>query len=269
MATPNPAPSGDSPSDYLKQKMSEFQGVAKGIGVYWGAPTEQFDLGKGSASFFASAKSNVKTQNDAELAWFGFAPTEQQSWATKLYRAGLISDPGDYDQAFTAWRSAVAYAGNQYTYGQKAVTPWDVMQARIGLAMKTSGGTKTSTSTSTQKIQVDPADAEAMVKTVYQNALGRDPAPGELSRYKSMLINKVLANPQTTTTTTKTSGTPNNQKSTSNSSTSGGIDSAGQQQYLLDKAQADPEYGAYQAATKYFSLIQNAFAAPSVPGAGG
>lgn len=239
-----------------------------GTKVFWGEYDSSY-FGSDPASRDAAQQRGTMprplsiTQTEAENKWYGFSEHEQQTWANKLYRAGLISDPGDYDAVFAQWRSAVAYAGNLFTVAGRQVTPFDVLQQRMGLANK-AGGTKTQTDTSKVVHQIDPRDAEAMVKSVYQNALGRDPSAGELSRYKSMLINKVLDSPQTTTTTTTQKGNGTNNVSTSsNSKVTDSIGSAGQQQFLQDKAEADPEYGAYQAATKYFNLLHDAFAAPA------
>jgi hypothetical protein len=107
-----------------------------------------------------------------------------------------------------------------------------------------------------------------MIHAMYQNELGRDPTDGELSRYRSMLINKSKANPQTQTSTTTT--TPNkdgsNTSQVSNSTSSGGWSQAGLTDDLQGKVHADPEFGAYQAATSYMQAIESLFSGPNLAG---
>jgi hypothetical protein len=238
-------------ADILKQLSGGYvAGAAAGPKVYMGS-TYNYADDVPAMDRKGHASDSTLTTDGGKQYFFSLSATEQQSWADKLYRAGIINDPSNYDAAFAQWSSAVDYAANQYTYGGKKITPWDVLQARMGLAK--TAGPKTTTSNSTSVTYLAPGDAEAMVKAVYQNALGRDPSSGELSRYRSMLISRVKANPQHTKTTQTVDVNGN---STSSSVTSGGATSQSLQQGLMDKAQADPEYGAYQAATTYMGALQ-------------
>lgn len=192
----------------------------------------------------------------AKNNFYTWSPAEQQAWMNKMYRAGLINDPGNFDAALAQWNSAVEFAAGQYTYGQKKVTPWDVMQDRLGLSklQGNGNGPRTTTSTSTAQQVLTNGDADTMIKAMFQNQLGRDPDKGELSRYRSMLINKVADNP-TVTRTTQTVDARGN--STSRSSTSGGVSQGELTQMATDRAQGDPEWGAYQAATTYMGALES------------
>lgn len=203
-----------------------------------------------------SPTAGVVTLTAAKQNFYAWSPAEQQAWANKMYRAGLINDPGNYDAALAQWTSAVEFAAGQYTYGQKRITPWDVMQDRLGLSRVAGNGNgpRTTTSTSTARQVLSNGDADTMIKAIFQSQLGRDPDKGELSRYRSMLINKVDANPQVSTTTTNYDGKGNQ---TSNTVTRGGVNQSELQGMVSDKNQADPEWGAYQAATSYMGALEN------------
>lgn len=212
------------------------------------------------------------TQDAAYASYYSWAPSEQQSFANKLYRSGIISSPNDFQSAVAYWKQAVDYAGTQYTIGGKKLTPWDVVQQSLGLA-KAAGAAQprqptTVTSTATQVLT--NGDANAMINAMYQNELGRDPTDGERSRYRSMLINKSKDSPTVTTTKrqflTNPDGTQGAQTGGGSSVTTGGFSSAEGNDMLQQDVHADPEYGAYQAATSYMQAIESLFSGPNLTG---
>jgi anti-sigma factor ChrR (cupin superfamily) len=103
----------------------------------------------------------------------------------------------------------------------------------------------------------DKASAEAAVRSLFQEQLGRDPEEGEMDRYVSMIQSGYRSHPSTTTTTQTTDAQGN---TTQKSSTTGG--NYDPSSMLVDQAQADPEWGSYQAATKYFNAMISALGAP-------
>jgi hypothetical protein len=244
---------------------SNKAGVPAGtVKVYMGQKSsgmaDGMDGPKGPVDYSMSA--------DTAKAYYGMLqPSEQKSIGNKLYQAGLIHDPGDYDSVVAAWNSAVDYAGLIYTGSGRRITPWDVLQSRIGLAdaslKKTAAAAKQPTTVTSSAVQVlTDGTANTMIKAMYQNELGRDPTAGELSRYRSMLINKSESSPQVTTTTKKflknPDGTQGAEISGAGSSvTTGGFGADDANDILQQKTQADPEYGAYQAATTYMGALEN------------
>lgn len=243
------------------------------LNVYMGAtPRKTSSASTGDAIFKGGTNGgvdNILDQTSAENDFYTWSQPEQAMFTAKLYRAGIISDPSDFQSAVAYWKQAVDYAGNQYTNGQKKVTPWDVVQQSLGLAKAAGAGngpkTTTQTNTSTATEVLTNGDANAMISSMYQNELGRDPTDGELSRYRSMLINKSKANPQVTKTTTTDHTDGKGNTSSSNSSTSsGGWSSTGLQNDLQGDVHADPEYGAYQAATQYMQAIEGLFSSPNL-----
>lgn len=203
---------------------------------------------------------NYSTPDEAKSKWYLMSEAERDSLAQRMQRAGLISDAHDYDAALKAWNYAVEEASGFTTAGRD-MTPWGFLDlVEASGSGNSRGAPKTQTANSTRVNLPSKADAEAVVTQILHDALGRDPDKGELARYSSLLIGKAQANPEKTSTTT----TYNADGSSSNSSTvtSGGYSSAAMQQDVLDKAKADPEYGAYQAATTYMNAVMSAIDAP-------
>lgn len=100
------------------------------------------------------------------------------------------------------------------------------------------GGAPTSyTTTQTSYNISDPATAKALTNAVLEAALGRRATPEETKAYRAALNAAERANP--TVTTTHVNGR------SSTSTTKGGLDSAGAQQTLLDKAENTAEGQAY------------------------
>lgn len=198
--------------------------------------------------------------------YYTWQPQEQQAWTSKLFRAGLISDPSDVASALAFWKQAVDLAGGQYTVGHKKVTPWDMAQQMLGLAEAQNGKknkptTETRVNTSTEVL--NSGDADNMITTMYQNELGRNPTDGELSRYRSMLINKSRNDPTTSvesTTTTplldKSGAASGNTTVDTSTNQQDGWSQAGLNNSLQQQVQADPEWGAYQAATTYMNALE-------------
>lgn len=203
---------------------------------------------------------DIKTLSEANLEFFKWTPEEVAAWGQRLYKSGLVSDPGDFNSLYKAWADAVKMAASFYAAGsQKKMTPWDVIDLQEGLASG-QAKTKTTTTKSTSLNIPTSEEADSVTKTMFQNLLGRDPTDGEMSRYRSLLIGKARANPSITTTTTTTDPTGN---STSSSTQSGGFSSAMAQQVVSDSATRDPEYGSYLAGTRYMNYTENALKAPA------
>lgn len=177
-----------------------------------------------------------------------------------LYRAGIISNPGDYDAIQAQWARAVQDAALAYTVAGRKITPMQMLSNKVALRAGAGGaGGASRTDTTTSYSIPSPQDAEALVKNVFQQAVGRDPTKHELAKYSTMIVGIAKSQPSTSTTTSTSDGS--NTKSTT-TSTNRGVTSAGLSQSILDKVQADPEYGAYQAATTYFNAMLKAIGSP-------
>jgi hypothetical protein len=142
--------------------------------------------------------------------------------------------------------------GQQLLHGAgKKVTPWQVLDVVAGGA---GGGPHPTTQTNTSKSFNIPTveDAHAATRQLFQALMGRDPDHGELDRYASMMTSYAQKHP---TVTKQTQTTDIHGNTTSSSTSSGGYSQGGITDMLSQKAKADPEYGAYQAATTYTNAL--------------
>jgi hypothetical protein len=177
----------------------------------------------------------------------------------RMQDAGL--DVKSFDDVNSVWQSLVERAAKTYTIsqGEKKVTPWDVLdliEREDGVA---NGGEDPDnfTTTSTHKSIQDISEGEAW-STLQNNLsrmLGRDPSDQEVRDFTHRMNTLAARNPAIS----KTISTYKDGKlvnSTTNEVDSGfTADDMAMSAY--EKAQANPEYGAYQAASTYFnSAIQ-------------
>jgi hypothetical protein len=196
----------------------------------------------------------TRTVNEAVNSYYyEWTDEERHAWAKRMYASGFVNDPNDIEGAFRAWATAVDRASGAWEYGQKRMTPWQAMDLMEGM---TPGQAREPKTTTRRDVVLPNAeDANALVYAVFKQANGRAPTDGELSRYRSMLMGKYKANPNVTTTTTDINGN-------ASSVTRQGYTSEAAQFDVLKKAQADPEYGAYQAATTYYNALIEAIGSP-------
>lgn len=190
---------------------------------------------------------------------------------------GLIQPGGGEVEARRVWNNLVADAG-QYGLRGNPVSPFDILAQYVNRAggldkgqwVDTGGGMqrnvitgevryvgpkfKTTTQTSTNV--TDPDTARALTTSVFQSLLGRDPMPGELAQFADALHAAEQNAPATTHTTTEFDSDGNPVGSTSY--TEGGLDAAGKQYLLEQRAKKNPEFGATQAATTYLNAFENA-----------
>jgi hypothetical protein len=141
---------------------------------------------------------------------------------------------------------------------------------------------RTITETATQVDISNPEQSRALVQDVLSQALGRWASGAELAEFVGTLNTYQRENPSTSTRTTTTTPQTSTQTTTesadgtsqsSDTSTVGGESSSsvvnqqgasaeGAQQLLLENAMEQPDYGAYQASSTYFTALLGALAAP-------
>jgi len=167
-------------------------------------------------------------------------------------RLGLINKnaltASDSDLAKT-WADYVQQSANYFSAGV-TLSPDDILDKDIAARSTQSlAGTKTTTTTDTNL--TSRQDSDAIFNSAAKALLGRAPTPEEYAAFQGTLNSAEAANPvqATTTTTTDEFG---NAVSSSRTST-GGIGAGGAQLLAQQAAQANPEYGAYQAATTYWN----------------
>lgn len=198
---------------------------------------------------------DVMTLEDAVHLPSTWSPQYRAQVAKKMNKAGLIKDPGNWDEFNSAWAKVVTEAAYRYAQskGELKTSPYDMIDIMGGVQSKSVPKTTTDKTTSIDVI--DPGSAHAWIRTIFQDKLGRDPTPGELSQYGVMLTGYAKQHPTVTTRTT-TEDTKGN--TTTQQSQTGGITTDGAAEQITNKVKGDPGYGAYQAATTYYNAVMNA-----------
>lgn len=247
----------------------DFMAALSGSGVSGGQPTQGFSGFTGSVDppvYWGRASTAdgghptqrmaVETKNASEALaeFYSWDDAERAQWGKRLYAAGYTKNPDDWDAQLAGWKYAVQSASDYYVSAGKKITPWAFMDMKQDQIKEARPETHTSTSTSVNL--PSKSDAAAAVKAMFKDQLGRDATDGEIDRYSSMMLAQYRQNPNKTVTTSTTSADGNT--TTSNSLQQGGFNPQG---WLEDKAQADPEYGAYQASTTYFNALMGAIGA--------
>lgn len=202
---------------------------------------------------------NILSLSSAQQMYFGFDQKTRDKFLSQLQLAGYDASTLNDNKLSQLWAGYVAQAAGYYASGKK-VTPWDViskdMTQREASGAAAAAQPRTVTSTQTQAQLSTRTDASALFEQAASTLIGRAPTKAESSKFFGALNKYEKENPQTTTTTSNYSaaGDLTSQKSTS----SGGV-SADARAYLAEQqAKADPEYGAFQAATTYMGALMQA-----------
>lgn len=163
------------------------------------------------------------------------------------------------------WGALVDRASRMYmlSNGERKVTPWDVLDLIKREEETANGGedpenfTHTSTSKSVQDIS--EGEAWSVLRSNLSRMLGRDPSDQEVRDFTVRMNNLAARNPAISKTiSTYRDGRLTNSKTTEVESGFGAED---MMQDSYESAQADPEYGAFQAATTYFNSAVQALGA--------
>ena len=151
------------------------------------------------------------------------------------------------------WASYVEQSAIKLSSGVK-LTPWDMLAKDRRQREQTYVKPRSVTQTATNLDISSALTARAIFQEATRALLGRAPTKAETRSFQARLNAYEQANPQTTTTTTTYAGGMAGAAGTgdatgSTSVTKGGVASADRAMMAEDAAKADPEYGAYQAAT--------------------
>lgn len=244
-----------------------------GIRVYTGrmstpAPEVQ-EISPGSGIFRNVSPTTPQPQwiTAGELAneWFQMDAVDRQRYKDTFILMGLINPQRATDQDYSQiWFS---YAQQLAKYNMASpgttITIGDLLQSDLKQKeqqdptfadlMRT--GKKTTTRTSTNIQKSSSLDSRALMDQAAKALLGRKATDAENAKLLAALNKMETENPETTTTTQEEDiyGNILNQ----NSVTSGGVSGAARQQLAQQQAEANPEYGAYQAATTYMGSLMD------------
>lgn len=197
--------------------------------------------------------------------WFQMDAVERKRYKDTFILMGLINPQRATDQDYSqVWMSYVqqlakyniANPGTMLTIG-------DLMDADLkqkeqndpGLSELMRTGKRTTTRTSTNIQKSSNLDARAMMDTAARALLGRKATDEESGKLLAALNRMESENPEVTTTTQEED--MYGQILGQNSVTSGGVSAQARQQMAQQEAEANPEYGAYQAATTYMGSLMD------------
>lgn len=189
--------------------------------------------------------SNVLKLSEVSGQYYSWDQKTKDQFLTQVALTGVdVTGLTDGEMA-KLWGSYAAQAAGYYANGQN-VTPWDILakdRKQREAFMKTP---RTVTQTSTDLDVSSALSSRALFQQAAHALLGRDPTKGELRSFQDRLNAYEKANPRVTTTTTNYVGSDVTGQS---STTVGGVKAEDRAMMAEDLAKADPEYGAYQAAT--------------------
>lgn len=196
--------------------------------------------------------SYTKSVQDMINEYYGWSDQQKGVLRAKLALIDKNALRATDDQIAQMWGSYVQQSANNLA-ANVHLTPWDILAKDI----TTRGGDASLAGTKTQKTTdtslTSRVDADALFTSAAQQLLGRDPTKQESAAFHNMLNAQEKANPTvaTTTTTTDEEGNVVSQSRTS----TGGLGAGGAQLLAKQKAEENPEYGAYQAATTYYNAM--------------
>lgn len=239
---------------------SSSQGGQKDPLVYMGsdAPFNRSSLFIAGSPAFKTAslmdKPATLTSSEAKNAFFNWDEKTRDKFLTQLNLAGYDTTQLKDGQISDLWGAYVDQAARYYQDGNgKQLTPWDILAKDMYQRESYMKKPRTVTQTSTQSNLSTTEDAHAIFLTAAQSLLGRDPTKGEISSFQKTLNSYEQAHPTVTTQTSKYIG---DELQSQSSKTTGGVSADTRTIMAQSDVKADPEFGAYQAATTYFDALQ-------------
>lgn len=215
----------------------------------------QNDRLQGEMRFTAGTGYYDKTGKASEIAgqYYDWSQKTKDKFLTQLGLAGYDTSTMRDAQIAQLWAGYVGQAASYYQSGNK-LTPWDILSKDMQQREAYLNTPRSVTQTSTSYDMSTREDAHAIFLQAAQSLLGRDPTKSEISSFQKALNKYEKANPTKTTQTTNYLGdTVTGQTST----TTGGVKEGARAVMATEDVKADPEYGAYQAATTYFDAMMD------------
>lgn len=224
--------------------------------VYYGVSLENQDLPKTKGQKqapFPTGDDIWMTPTEAYEDFYHWTDKQRRDLIAAGVLSGQLKQGAGDIEAAAWWKQLVDESAKYGAAGQK-LSPLDIAAGYVTAQGQAIPRTRTVTQTNVNIS--DPMTAKSLTTNIFQQLLGRDPAPGELGQFASALQAAEQANPSTTTTTSNYDAQGNLTSQSSN--TQGGLTAAGEQQMLADKVKATSEYGVQQAATTFMNATNKA-----------
>lgn len=202
---------------------------------------------------FAMTPQLTKPLSQVANEYYTWDQKTKDKFLTQLSLAGYDTTQMPDAKMAQLWGAYASQAASYYGAGVN-VTPWDIMAKDRAQREAASRAPRSVTQTSKNFDLSTEGDARAIFYTAAQQLLGRDPTKAEAKNFQAALNKMERANPTVTTTTSNYLG---QDLQSQESTTTGGVKEGARQMEAMDQAKAQPEYGAYQAATTYFDAMMD------------
>lgn len=237
-----------------------------------------YDRGLGARKPYPTDKASTlqeltKTSSEAALEFDKWKPERVNAFLKQAVKIGLLPDTADYFDAKGLYGRLVDDAVDKFAAGKK-LSPMDIFH-QLGADIRGLGGASgsgagptkyTSHATSSTVNKLDFDDAHAMVKDVYQQALGRELTKAEQGKATAAAQKYATSHPSKQSVTHHVDNVKHTDTATAVNS--GGYTQRGLAENQLEKVQKSDEYGSYQAATTYWNAFMQAVG-PTAPGVQG
>lgn len=209
----------------------------------------------GSSSYYAAqsagAYDNTVKLSEVANQYYNWDNKTKNKFLTQLGLAGYDTSGMKDSQIAQLWGNYAAQAAQYFGQGRR-LTPWDILAKDRDQREAYMNTPRTVTQSSTSYDMSTREDAHGIFLQAAQSLLGRDPTKAEIGAFQKALNAYEQANP---TVTTQTSNYVGDTLQSQSSTTKGGVKEGARQLMALEDVKADPEYGAYQAATTYFDAM--------------
>lgn len=208
-----------------------------------------------------STKDKVRSVDQAMSLPYTWEDDEIKSAMERMRDAGF--EVKSFDDVVGVWGSLVERAALTYTAteGKKKVTPWDVLDmnaSETGIPDGRGGFTGRKTQTAKNVSEISEGQAWSVLQSNLSQMLGRDPSDQEVRDFTYRMNQLAAKNPSISKTVTRYK---NGEAVSSNTTTDPGFTGEDALQKAYKRAQNDPEYAEYQAATTYFEAAMGALGA--------
>lgn len=177
----------------------------------------------------------------------------------RMQDAGL--EVNTFDDMVGVWQGLVQRASKSYTLsgGKMQMTPWDALDLYKsesgGDAAGSQGFTGSRTTVARNVTELSDGQSWSVLQSTLQKMLGRDPSDEELRNFTYKMSQQAAHNPSITKTIAHYK---DGQLTRTNSHTNPGFTMDDAVEAAYNRAQNNPDYGEYQAATTYFNAALSA-----------
>lgn len=261
--------SKSSPENMRKWALLLSLGGFNGEGSFEKLIVESFDM-----SYADTVDAYDKLLYDAAIAYVVHKKKVTPEEILRRAIAYKMPTAAEWDGTLDGVGTALGSIGIEIdgiTEGPDAVAEKDGDKSADEIARKPKPfvGTKTTTSTSTVRDIMDPADAKALTRSLLQRELGRDPTEEEFADFIGAVQYAQKTNPSVSTTKNSyryekdkyAQGGSRMVEQSSNTTTRSGIGNAGIADIALQKARANPNWAEWQAVGTYAPALFEALGA--------